>query len=259
MVSIAKLSSLSSIVFTAIFLINQTNAFVPSFVTPSITKCATIKKNVMTFHAKKRKNQRDIDTFNNWYDKVDTDATPDDIFWEEMERQKLLTNNDNSNEIRSKNSEEFNIISSLDQLSSGGAGRGMKVGKREEIMEQKNMEAMLNSFWYAMVPDNFLGDNFNNLIYDDGESVEYTGGNDINLDEENKMLDQQLDEMTEDMNDYDKKSSMFLSTFEEPWDSWGQQDDGDLAIKIEDKGKFHFIQIFSPCYTPSYTDCFKQI
>jgi xanthine phosphoribosyltransferase len=34
---------------------------------------------------------QDPDDMNRWYDAVDTDASPDDVFWDEMERQRLLS------------------------------------------------------------------------------------------------------------------------------------------------------------------------
>ena len=51
----------------------------------------------LTLHAKRSKNNRgDDDDLNRWYDDVGEDATPDKVFWEEMERQRLL-NQVNSN------------------------------------------------------------------------------------------------------------------------------------------------------------------
>uniref|UniRef100_A0A7S4A8T8 Phosphoribosyltransferase domain-containing protein n=1 Tax=Pseudo-nitzschia australis TaxID=44445 RepID=A0A7S4A8T8_9STRA len=41
-------------------------------------------------HAKKRPNSRDDDDVSNWYDPVDDDATPDQVFFQEMERQRLI-------------------------------------------------------------------------------------------------------------------------------------------------------------------------
>jgi len=42
-------------------------------------------------NAKRRKNEKTEDMLNNaWYDKVDSDATPDDVFWNEMERQRAI-------------------------------------------------------------------------------------------------------------------------------------------------------------------------
>jgi len=184
--------------------------------------------------AKKRKNQRDLDTFNNWYDEVDNDATPDDVFWEEMERQKLSTNVPGID--ASPKNDEFNVVSSLGQVASKSAGRGSKVGKREEIIEQKNTESVLNSFTYAMVDDNFLGDH-DFLMYDDGEEVEYDV-NDIDIDEENRLLEEQYEEMQGEINGADKKSkSAIVSSMVEPWDVWGQSEDDEDILKINDSGK----------------------
>jgi len=204
-------------------------------------------------YAKKKKNQRDTDTFNNWYDKVDQDATPDDIFWEEMERQKLYSNQNNDESSSSSMGmssssipsmkEEFNVVSSLEQISTG-AGRGQKVGLREEIMEQKSMEAVLKSFDYAMCDDNFLGDQ-DHLMYDDGGYV--SEENDVDIDEENRRLDEQYEGLEngedddDDLMDY-SKSSMFLSSFDEPWDTWGEEDDDGDVIKIDDKDSEYLLE-----------------
>ncbi len=42
------------------------------------------------FLAKKRTNSRDADDMSSWYDPVDEDATPDQVFFQEMERQRLI-------------------------------------------------------------------------------------------------------------------------------------------------------------------------
>ena len=54
------------------------------------TTTASIDSKFSTvLNAKKRKNEKPEDIFNNhWYDEVDSKATPDDVFWEEMDRQK---------------------------------------------------------------------------------------------------------------------------------------------------------------------------
>jgi xanthine phosphoribosyltransferase len=54
---------------------------------------------------------QDPDDLNRWYDSVDADASPDDVFWEEMERQRLLSqigsdSNSNNNSNNNSNSNE---------------------------------------------------------------------------------------------------------------------------------------------------------
>ena len=70
---------LSTVLMVAIQL---TNAFVIHSARPTFRQAAC--------HAKRKKNQRD-DDFSSWYDNVDENASPDDVFWEEMERQRRLT------------------------------------------------------------------------------------------------------------------------------------------------------------------------
>ena len=48
---------------------------------------------LVVLHAKRNKRaqaRQDEADLNRWYESVDTDKSPDDIFWEEMERQRLL-------------------------------------------------------------------------------------------------------------------------------------------------------------------------
>jgi len=74
------------------------------------TGCIRItKNNVSVLEAKRnRPNSRDEDDISSWYDPVDDDATPDQIFFQEMERQSLInqvggvsSSNDNYDPIAS--------------------------------------------------------------------------------------------------------------------------------------------------------------
>mmetsp|Transcript_51096 Transcript_51096/g.123337 ORF Transcript_51096/g.123337 Transcript_51096/m.123337 type:complete len:975 (-) Transcript_51096:1262-4186(-) len=64
------------------------------------SSCKMEKMTTTMMLARRNKNRRsgtdDEDDLNRWYDEVDKDATPDEVFWEEMERQRLLFNNDES-------------------------------------------------------------------------------------------------------------------------------------------------------------------
>ena len=55
---------------------------------PSLAASSAVSTTSLS--AKRRKN-RDDDGLFDWYDSVDADATPEDVFWQEMERQKLLS------------------------------------------------------------------------------------------------------------------------------------------------------------------------
>ena len=68
-----------------------------TIVSPLTKKTATITGGnlpqtsaLIIFMAKKRPNSRDADDMSSWYDPVDEDATPDQVFFQEMERQRLI-------------------------------------------------------------------------------------------------------------------------------------------------------------------------
>jgi hypothetical protein len=54
------------------------------------TAVASSSSSFHVLRAKRNKNRGDEDDLNRWYDDVDEDATPDKVFWQEMERQRLL-------------------------------------------------------------------------------------------------------------------------------------------------------------------------
>ena len=62
--------------------------------TTSTTTSATITSTQLFAAKRKNRNQQsrqDEEDLNRWYESVNADASPDDIFWEEMERQRLLS------------------------------------------------------------------------------------------------------------------------------------------------------------------------
>lgn len=103
-----------------------------------------------------------------WYDKVDSSsATPDDIFWEEMERQKLL------NDVGNTAEEEINesTTASGGNNGSGSSPPTMPFGDVSTVLNGKNnnkgsnnlkisppksADAILASFAINMVQDNWL-------------------------------------------------------------------------------------------------------
>jgi xanthine phosphoribosyltransferase len=73
-------------------------------------------------HAKRNRrdqSKQDEDYLNRWYDAVDADASPDDIFWEEMERQRLL-NQIGNGPIEEATEESSNVESGVAVISGGG-------------------------------------------------------------------------------------------------------------------------------------------
>jgi inosine/xanthosine triphosphate pyrophosphatase family protein len=144
--------------------------------------------------AKRKKNQRDLDDFNRWYDVVDDNATPDNVFWEEMERQRQLT------EI-AETSPPSSTATTM-PMYSGIPGPGIK--------PDKGMDATLAEYAAFMVDDNWLDDELAVLMQDDIDFGD--------LEEQNQQIDQEFD----GLHDHDDNAWM---TSDEPWDHWGEKED----------------------------------
>jgi len=206
---------------------------------------------------KKNKNQQaqqDLDNFNNWYDKVDEDATPDEVFWEHMERQKLYSQT-------SDQKKEFNIVDKMNALndlsspSSSSAspsqnnnmnnmnsqpnGSSSASSYSNNISQEKATDATLSSYAYAMVSDNFLDEDYLSF-YEDANEVNGFDEEDIDLEEQNRQIDEEYaslfgeDSGDGEAKDKPKKVPSF-SIYQETWDAWAQKelsddesDDGDV-------------------------------
>jgi hypothetical protein len=82
-------------------------------------KCSQHLHNSLLLQAKRSKNRVDQDDLNRWYDDVDENATPDKVFWEEMERQRLLNRvNDGSEEIQQPSSTIMGAAAEISSSSS---------------------------------------------------------------------------------------------------------------------------------------------
>jgi len=87
---------------------------------------------------RKRKQQQnaDEDDLNRWYESVNANASPDDIFWEEMERQRLLS------QISSSSSSSS---SSLESSMSGGGGGLSSSSSLQSSMMTSDSSSSLSS------------------------------------------------------------------------------------------------------------------
>jgi hypothetical protein len=82
-------------------------------------KCSKHIPISLLLHAKRNKNRLDEDDLNRWYDQVDEDATPDKVFWEEMERQRLLNQvNDGSDDVQQPSS---SVMAATAEISSSSS------------------------------------------------------------------------------------------------------------------------------------------
>ena len=91
--------------------------------------------------AKRKKNEKPGDIFNNqWYDGVDSDATPDDVFWDEMQRQKSLYNPNSDGNMEDpltalKNSSVGNSVSN--NIGNAGNGGGNNMNAMNNAQQQR--------------------------------------------------------------------------------------------------------------------------
>ena len=169
---------------------------------------------------------------NQWYEDVDEDASPEDVFWDEMERRRLLSRS-GVGEMSSMDAgpSPIDMLSMMDdttttattsvsstivaQASSMGGGFGYTddfIGPGSNtamstknpgltIAEVRSAEAALAAYAIFAVPDNYLYD-------DDGDDDDERSnrvslrnnkslweGEELSLDEENAELNRQLDEL----------------------------------------------------------------
>jgi len=182
--------------------------------TPSAIRDTT---NQYTYLRAKRRNKneqarQDIEQFNRWYDRVDDDATPDNVFWDEMERQRMLTNPSSSSSSSASVSSSSNLITPISMSSSSSSASsssndmmdkypgifmspmmGPSKGDVPGIAEERSVEATLASFAQFMVSDNWLDEKY---IEFHGDRNLFNGKDQdfLSLDEQNASLDQDIDD-----------------------------------------------------------------
>jgi hypothetical protein len=183
-------------------------------------------------NAKKRKNSNSSE--NQWYEDVDEDASPEDVFWEEMERRRLLSQSgvgemstssfdgpspidmlsmmdDSSTTTPTTTSVSSTIVAQAPSMGGGfgytddfiGPGSNTAMSSKNPgltIAEVRSAEATLAAYAEFAVPDNFL---YDDDIDDDERSNKVSlrnnkslwEGEELTLDEENAELNRQLDEL----------------------------------------------------------------
>ena len=223
-------------------------------------------------HAKRRKNDKVED--NSWYDEVGKAATPDEVFWSEMERQKTISGlpiaptavdnpfaNINIGSAAAIDASPSSSSSSMDKMpATGGKGQGggsaNSSGSASGIMgtplgEDKATTNTLANFAAFMVDDNWL----------DEEYAEMMGLEDVDIDQQDVDIDKHYAEMDIDDGTDDDAERIDVSSLTiggtNPWDLWNGDkeldDDDDLdkeRIKIIlEKCKFkssmpYFVLVF---------------
>eukprot|EP00527_Entomoneis_sp_CCMP2396_P009474 CAMPEP_0198139252 /NCGR_PEP_ID=MMETSP1443-20131203/2596_1 /TAXON_ID=186043 /ORGANISM="Entomoneis sp., Strain CCMP2396" /LENGTH=729 /DNA_ID=CAMNT_0043801335 /DNA_START=252 /DNA_END=2441 /DNA_ORIENTATION=+ len=209
-------------------------------------------------HAKRNKKvqpKQDEDDPNRWYDSVDENASPDDVFWEEMERQRLLAKVGESPSSSSAppdspgggSTSNVNLYAS--STSSTTALSSQSLAKTNSLLQmsamnsqtQRSADATLSEYEAFACADNWLDEDLAWMMNDD-ELYDY------NTDEEHvKSLDEQLDDWEamedHDVNDDEEENTNVWMQSDEPWDNWGEaqqqkqtamkDDDGGLRSKVE--------------------------
>jgi hypothetical protein len=239
-----------------------------------------------------KRTPRDEDDLNRWYEDVDENASPDDIFWEEMERQRLM------NQLTDTPPEEPPAGTRLSG-STSSANFGMNPGpgtnvaapaagsggmmaemtmsgmniplpqsqsasqqqqpQKQQVMDKKTAESTLQEFSAFAVKDNWLDDDLVALMEGDGEQLE-------DFSENAKPLDEQLEEWEQE-ND----SNAWVKSSDEPWDHWGEEhseedNEGDEVFRFKPQpgGRFCYMHLcltsnvhITPFYihTPILIDC----
>jgi len=222
-------------------------------------------------HAKRRKNENPED--NAWYDAVNEDATPDDVFWEEMERQKAISGIPPPS--TSAQDDPFRAIgigstplppprNTMDSPSAPGPGTGngngngsgngskpfggatngqYNMGVGMPMSEERATEKTLASYATFMVDNNWLDEQY--------ADTDMMGIGDDDLAQQDADLDRQL-EAWEKEGDNNSEGRRNLASMTwggtEPWDSWRdysqdvldgdeeEEDDGKIKIDME-RGK----------------------
>lgn len=169
----------------------------------------------------------DDEEMNRWYDSVDDNASPDDVFWEEMERQNNLLSNENNNP--SESAGPSNGVSSNDASSPASTLDSINFGRQQlqsppEQAEKtpitpKAAEATLMEYDVYRVADNWL----------DEEIIESMNAKEMDdWDDSMPSLEEQIDAWEAEEDDEEALEDLQNDKFaDEPWDHWGDPDDPD--------------------------------
>ena len=251
-------AKLASVLLTAS--IPTSTAFVPSSIS-SVGSSAHIG----VYAAKRRKNKSgdtvDNTDENQWYDNVNEDASPEDVFWNEMERRRLL----NTSGMAFEGGDIVGMVGGQQQGEDGGDSPSSSLSSTiasqaafeddymgpgsnnamslknpgVSIAEERDANSILASYSAYAVSDNYLYDDDDDelppgLLRNDPSLWE---GEDPTLEEENAELNRQLDELEAELmgDGVDGSvvggSSPFFnpSLSDEPWDRYYDQSTKDSS------------------------------
>jgi len=233
-----------------------------------------------SLYAKRRKNRDGGDKSyeNQWYDDVNDNASPEDVFWDEMERRRNQsgigddstggpspidmvgmmdgTNKNKKDDMFSSSSVASTIASQAAASLAGddfmGPGSSAAMSQKNPgvtIAEERSADATLASYSAFAVSDNYLYDDDDDdvppgLLRNDPSLWE---GEDPTLEEENAELNRQLDELERELmgDGVDGSvvggSSPFFdpNLSDEPWDRYGESKTVDTEDGDGTTSSFH--------------------
>lgn len=173
-------------------------------------------------YAKRKRNRGVDDDLNRWYDNVDADASPDDVFWEEMERQRLLSRISSSDNKDERPSATSTLSYSGPSLSSANSNVATAAMNNPDPPSPKSTEATLAEYSAYAVEDNWLDEELAWMMNDEDSD---------DMDD----LEEQMEEWAED-EDEDEGDNAWMQS-DEPWDHWGEKEDIDEQgrVKVDPK------------------------
>lgn len=222
---------------------------------PSPSLLATRFTTTSVLWAKRNRRQRDYgESDNRWYEDVEADATPDDVFWEEMERQRLLSmyeSNPNSNpldDLTSSNRMKWGSDSSVGNAYATATSNSPSLAETSallgkinaaeaasgKVINPKTIEATLSEYAAYVVKDNWLDDELAAMM-NDKDNLFSLG--------DSKSLDDQLNDWESEGSDDEDAENAWMSS-DEPWDHWGEEqkqiantDDEPNRVKVDPNNK----------------------
>ncbi len=179
--------------------------------TPFYGKSINIRNNIRRtpyLDAKRRKTEG---SDNSWYEEIDENATPEDVFWSEMERQKAQSGvmPDTTPDDPFRAIAATQVTTATPKDSTGPTTPGP--------LEERATEKALANYAEFMVDDNWLNEEYAKML-----SIQ-----DIDLDEQNADLERQFAdwEKENEENQEDQDNFSLASRITEPWDSWSDGQD----------------------------------
>jgi hypothetical protein len=242
------------------------------------TSSSTNTPSSSVLFAKRKKDSSSSDDLNRWYDSVDDNATPDGVFWEEMDRQRLFNQIGDS----SSSNDQFAGAASSTPLPMNGGGGGMTAvpANPADMMmmssngysaaatttasssesstrpaptmdQQKSAEATLSQYALFQVADNWLDEDLQMQMMNTDAEL-FPDEDDLSLEEESQRLEEQL----EALEDGAGPGSGFFTDDEhdEPWDHWGQNADQEV-----DLDRANVLQVGEPPKGMYHTVCNRTI